>query len=143
MRIPALAVLVVVSSVANAQSAAREELVYTGTPVIQVYALPEATREIQVDSADARKARLRIVKRGDRYFWASREDRELTMTVAGVYIIFSCSAGTIKLVNPAFDSVRAPNRSTTEKYDYVEMMHTQLGIVAYWGKGEGTAQRLQ
>ena len=130
-----------IPDVGFAQATPREELVYTGTPSVQSAGEEGLLRATAVDSANAATYRLRIVRRGDRYFWASREDRELTKTAAGRYVIFSCPAGIIKLVNPLFDEARARLRASTpsEKYDYVEIMHTQLGVVIYWGRGQGVA----
>lgn len=117
----------------------QEELVYSGTPSNKLSADGTSSKEEGLSAADGAKYRLRIVRRGNKYLWASREDRELTMTSAGRYVIFSSSAGTIKLVNPAFDQARAPLRATdpTEKFDYVEILHSELATVTYWGRGQG------
>lgn len=59
------------------------------------------------------------------------------MAHSGIYLIFSSDAGFIKVVDPVFDSIRASSRGQgpSEQFDYVEVLHTHLGLVMYWGRG--------
>jgi hypothetical protein len=118
---------------------AAEELIYSGLPAVRVSGSPGALTEETLKPDEANRYRLRIVRRGEQYYWASREDRQLTREESGPFVIFSCPAGIVKVVNPMFDAARQPLRATdpTERFDYVEIMHQFRNIVAYWGSGSG------
>ena len=131
MKLSILMLSAAVAASAQAQEPTREQLVYTGTPIVKQSGEPGDFTEAKVSAVDGAKYRLRIVRRGDRYYWASREDRELTLAVEGRYVVFSCSAGMIKIVNPLFDSVRAPlrDKDPTERFDYIEILHADLAVL--------------
>ena len=83
-----------------------EELVYVGTPQVKYSgAVGEVTKE-NLSPEAAIEYTVRIVRRGSRYYWASRGGRELHMSKGGVYVTFSCEAGFVKVINPAFDALR-------------------------------------
>jgi hypothetical protein len=117
----------------------QEELVYTGRPIVRATGDAFAVRQEQIAPDEAAKYTLRIVRRGSRYLWASREDRELTPSFAGRYITFTSDAGFIRVVNPLFDEARHPLRDSDagERFDYMEVMYLHLGVVIYWGRGTG------
>lgn len=126
---------------------AREELVYTGTPQWTIQGEPGTTIDRKLSPEDAAKFRLRIVRREGRYYWASREDQPLELVPTGLsrYVIFRGDGGFIKLVNPYWDATRAPLRATdpSERFDYMEVLHTGLALVIYWGRGEGVPLRTE
>lgn len=121
-----------------------EQLVYSGVPEYQVSGVGPDAEGTKLNVDQANEYRVRIVRRGARYFWASRGDRELRRSESGIYIIFSCDAGMVKLITPAWDKLRAEARRSdpTDHFDYVEVMHQQLGVVVYWGRGTGDARAM-
>ena len=126
----------------QAAAQAREELVYSGRPewTIQGESM-EVPRSARCPPRKPTGTGCALCGAGGS-IWASREDRELKLVSSGGdrFIVLSSAAGLIKLVDPAWDAARAPLRATdpTERFDYMEILHTQLGIVIYWGRGSGT-----
>ena len=116
-----------------------QEVVYTGTPMVRLSGEPGAFSEELLSAREADEYKMEISRQEGRYFWKSRENRELRVSRSGVYVTLSCESGFIKLVDPMWNEARGLYRDQPgERFDYVEVMHTQLGLVVYWGRGRGS-----
>lgn len=116
-----------------------QEVAYTGTPMVRLSGQPGDLSEELLSPTEAEEYKLQIVGRDGRYYWASRENVELSRSRSGgVFMIFSSESGFIKLIDPRLNAIRDDLRDLpSERFDYVEVMHTQLGLVVYWGRGQG------
>lgn len=77
-----------------------------------------------------------IHKIEDRYYWTSRENREVLKVPSGAftnYIALS-GAGYVKVINPSEKSAASFLGETESKYDYVEHLVTGLKSIIYYGK---------
>jgi hypothetical protein len=95
-----------------------------GVPRSQVEVTAETTARRLLDEATALKSQLRIRIDNGRYYWASRQDRPLTVTSAGEF--------TYLMSNEPGQYVRI--RRVDNRLSYVEHLDTQMGSVTYWGE---------
>ncbi len=102
-----------------------DELVFTGLPSVRIDS--DGTQSIRVELSDqgSQKYECRIVGKGKKFLWASRDNRVLIRSESGDYTYFISPKGTgyIKLAL----TKNAP-------FDYMESFSTDLKTVTYWGK---------
>jgi hypothetical protein len=99
---------------------------FTGTPLVRVDADGDEVKRTELSDAAGEKFACRITRKGRRYVWASRNDRELTRTVAGdwTYYVSPEGSGYVKVLTGAGG----------QPYDYVEHVTGEFKTVTYWGK---------
>ena len=104
-------------------SSAETNLVINGLPTKKVMSDIEGTELVNLTEDESNSYRLLITKRGNKYVWTSREDRELIFSHSGEFYNFvePNGAGYIRMA-------KAEN-----KIFYVE--HLTLGFknITYWG----------
>ena len=111
-------------------------LEFKGIPVIKQYVYPPSQvtgkLSVKLDSKEKQTYRLVISKIGDRYYWATRENREMVLTILGVYLNYIAidGSGYVRVIMP-----RA-NKIVGFKYDYVEFLFNQMGAITYFGLKE-------
>lgn len=127
-------VLATLSFVANVQGQ-ESETIFRGRPAVKVTIAATEQRAEPVKGSDAPNLTCVISRIGEKYYWASRENRPLTGSVAGAFIVFVADggAGYIKIINPEMKKAAALMGETEEKFDYVEHISFGLGAVAYYG----------
>ena len=78
-----------------------------------------------------------ITQRGDRYFWTTREDRELEHRASGAfhYFISPAGSGYIKILDKSSLPGFVPGKGEP-RYRYMEHMPFFLGTVTYWGESD-------
>jgi hypothetical protein len=91
---------------------------------VRVDASKEGASRRTLNSAEATKQSLKIRIVNGRYFWASREDRPLTLSSAGEFTYLTSS-------EPG-QYVRL--RRINDRIDYVEHVDMASGSVTYWGE---------
>ena len=106
--------------------AAADELVLSGRPSSAGKSSSGSTTRTVVEGAESEKYSVVIVRSADRYFWASREDRELFHGTSGLYHYFidPTGGGAVK-VEPAADGT----------FNYYEQLSLGLATIVYWGSG--------
>jgi hypothetical protein len=122
---------IVLSSLAAAQSAPSRETVIPSTdgviegePTVRVDVTSTGATRHQLDSREAAQNRLEIKVVDGRYFWASRENRPLTVSPAGEYVYLSSA-------EPG-QYIRF--RKIDNRLSYVEHLDVGSGSVTYWGE---------
>ena len=110
-------------------------VVFKGTPLTKI---ENTTREKceKFDLNEKEKVEYRvlitkeIVDGKEKYFWASREDKELIHTISGMFHIFHAKHGA------GYIKVRRKNEVSILTYgDYIEHMNYHLATITYWGEG--------
>jgi hypothetical protein len=95
----------------------------------------ETSRRL-LSEPDRTKWRVTIISRGGRYFWASREDRELFYRPSGAFHLFidPLGGGYIKV----FDTHTQPEfmRGPGPRFQYMEHLTLWLQTFTYWGASE-------
>ena len=107
-------------------------LVLDGTPMTRVSASIEGDNRATLSEAERAEYRVVIVKRGDRFFWASRDNKELGHTVSGDFHIFYAldGSGYVKVTYLQSHVGAKPGRPSVI---YMESLHQLLNTVTYWG----------
>lgn len=113
-----------------------ERVVFRATPTsVSNESADDATHGVLADS-DGADAMLLIVEREGRYFWASREDRELVRIRSGVFDLYidPRGGGYIKVLD---QRLMAPDYLYEgPPVQYYEHLTLGLGTFTYWGDAE-------
>jgi len=112
------------------------EVVFTGIPALKISegGVERVVEDINEDKASEFKCV--ITKKGDKYFWTSRNNIELNRIQSGVFLTFIATSGVgyVRIIPPELKDTAALMSETEEKYDYVEHMLIGLRAVTYYGK---------
>lgn len=110
-------------------SALGQDVVFRGTPTVRVFAAPDKDERQQLDAATAYKNECVIVRRGKKYYWASRENAEMTRVDAPqfTYFIHTGGGGYVKVLTGSRKATNAPA-------DYIENVNRGFEVITYWGK---------
>lgn len=107
-----------------AMAANEATVVLRAKPSSMVTSGPDRTdRELLSEPLTSKNAVL-IVKKGNRFFWATRENRELFYNLSGMFHIF------VDIRSGAYVKI------TRSEYgcSYMEHVHLHLGTITYWGE---------
>ena len=118
----ALAILLLLPVVCVAQ----ELVVLKGTPIIQNKSSVNESVNFPLTESQQNESRLIITNKGQKYYWTSRQDRELTRHESGAYTIFfeTKGAGYVKAMK------------SEDKVLYMEHMGLGLETITYWGTAD-------
>ena len=119
----ALVILLLLPVVCVAQ---QELVVLNGTPNIQNKSSLEVSGNFSLTEFQQAESRLIITKKGQKYYWTTRQNRELIKHESGIYTIFmeSNGAGYVKAMKSA------------DKVLYMEHMGLGLETITYWGTAD-------
>lgn len=108
-------------------------IVLQGRPTSVVQSSDETSRHATIPDMERAKLAVVIVRKGGRYFWASRENRELERRVAGAfhYFVDRAEGGYIRV----FDRSTLPEslRPDGPQFEYIEHVPVWRSMVTYWG----------
>lgn len=129
--VPALIGLTLFATAASAQS----RTVFSGIPSVKVSEggverLPETlVRKNAVNLSCV------ISEIGGRFYWASRENKEMRRQESGAFITYFAidGAGYVRVINPQMKAAAALMSPTEEAFDYVEHALIGLRSVTYYG----------
>jgi hypothetical protein len=96
----------------------------------------EKTIDKNLSDEETREFICVIKKFGDRYYWASRENREVLKVPSGAFTNYMSlsGAGYVKVINQSEKSAASLLGETEAKFDYVEHLVTGLKAITYYGK---------
>jgi hypothetical protein len=99
---------------------------FAGTPLVRVDSDEKETKRTELSDTAGEKYQCRIVRKGRKYLWASRNNRELTRSDAGdwTYYVSPEGSGYVKVFHGAAEM----------PFDYMEHVTGELKTVTYWGK---------
>jgi hypothetical protein len=116
-----------------AQAPADSVVVLEGRPVARVESTEHAAQHSAVPPAEQEKLKVVIVRKGNRYFWASRDNRELERRVSGAfrYFIDRTEGGYIRV----FDRSTLPEsmRPDGAQFEYTEHVPVWRSTITLWG----------
>ena len=103
-----------------------QDEVFVGTPTVRVDSDGSNTQRTELSTAAGQKYECRIVRKGRKYLWASRGNRELDRVDAGDYVYFISpdGAGYVKVLIG----------SSGPGPEYFEQLSSALKTVTYWGE---------
>ena len=75
---------------------------------------------------------------GNKYYWYSRNNKELVKIVAGAFVTYVAidGSGYVRVIMPEFKSAASQMGDTEAKFDYVEHLLMGLKSVTYYGKSQ-------
>ena len=116
-----------------------QETVFSGMPVTKI---SEGGVERTVEDIKApRSAQLMciITKVGDKYFWSTREGKEMVRLASGAFITFLAvdGAGYVRVLLPEMKAVASLTGEAEKRFDYVEHLQIGLRSVTYYGNRSG------
>ncbi len=111
------------------------ETVFKGRPQLQITESAITRVPQRIVESEADHLECVISKIGRRYYWASRENREMTRVEAGDFITFQAvdGSGYVRLINPRQKSSVSGMSGTEDKFDYVEHVVLGLRSMSYYG----------
>src|SRR5262245_16045009 len=98
---------------------------FTGTPLVRVDSDPNETKRTELSDVGGQKYECRVVRKGRRFVWANRGNRELIRTVAGdwTYYVSAEGSGYVKVLTG----------KEGERFHYMEHVTGEFKTVTYWG----------
>ena len=120
--------IVVASGIMPGQTNAQSRTVFSGIPVIKVSEggverLPEnLVRDKAVNLACV------ISEIGGKYYWASRENKEMVRRSSGAFVTYFAvdGSGYVRVVDPTAKAAASLMSPTEAKFDYIE--HLLVGL---------------
>ncbi len=111
------------------------KLIFAQSPTVVAFMGFPARRSINrigtnettvLEDKDSKEYMCMISRKSGRYYWSSRDNKEMTRHVSGAFVIFSADDGS--------GYVKAFPESKNLPLDYMEHLHDKLFTITYWGK---------
>jgi len=113
---------------------ADESIVFVGIPTSLAVASEEGAERVTLEGKDAADKQVVIVKRDGKYYWRSRQDKELIHFAAGaMHFFIAPTSGYIKIMDTS--SIAALLDEKPPRYMYFENMSQLLTTWTYHGIG--------
>ena len=113
------------------------EEVFVGIPLAKTELSGEQLQRTQIDKNDQLEFKVIIVKEGDRFFWKTREMKELTRHQRGRFVTYQAVDGTgyvrVDLSGGATGELNVPGSSLD--VGYLEHLKLGLNTITYQGRG--------
>ena len=116
-------------------SAQAAETVFSGRPTLQVLETAVNRESKRLNDVEADGYQAVMSKIGDRYYWASRENRALVRLESGAFITYLAidGSGYVRVIDPRFKAAASLMSETEDQFDYVEHILLGLRSIAYYG----------
>jgi hypothetical protein len=117
---------------------AAAELEFEGMPSSKIQVTEGVAKVEPISSLQAREFRVLIVREGDTFVWASRNNVPLVKRESGAYITYVAAngAGYVRVLNPTMRKLREalPPEQRDKEVVYMEHLVHQMGSITYFGK---------
>jgi hypothetical protein len=114
------------------------DVVFEGEPSVKIQITEGNTLTTTLSSAQAPTLRVKIIKVGDQYIWASRNNLPMVKTESGAYITYTAvtGAGYVRVVIPMLRKMieAMPPAQREKEYVYMEHLVHTLGSITYFGR---------
>ncbi len=133
MRLKAVLLALALASSVQAQT------LLNATPSVRVDSDQKSTQRTVLTAVDREKARITIVRLDGKYYWATREHRELAYARGGAMHFFTSpdGGGYVKVMDTHFlsASLRAPG----PRFRFMEHVTLGMGSITYFGATDSFA----
>ena len=110
-----------------------ETIVFSGYPMSKVESSSESTEQLSMTEKQLTEYRVLIVKRNGKYYWASRENKEMLYFQSGIaHWFIAPTSGYVKIIDPSL----LPGGEEANGYIYMEHLTLLVATITYWGTGE-------
>lgn len=112
-----------------------EEVIFSGVPIVKISEGGTSRVVEDLKGAKATESECVIVKIGDKYFWRTRNNVEMTRSQSGAFVTFvaTSGAGYVRIIPYDLKEAASLMDETEKKYDYVEHMVIGLKSITYYG----------
>lgn len=104
----------------------RSDVVFMGFPSVRSANKIGLNQTSSVSGDESKEYLCLINRKGGKYYWSSRDNKELSKRFSGDFVIFSAIDGT--------GYVKFSSEMSNLQIDYMEHLHDHLFTVTYWGK---------
>ena len=129
------AVLLALTILCAPAARAQTEILLDGLPALRVSenGVVRAVETIEPNEADAEACLIQRI--GDRFYWATHENVEVTRFEHGSFATFVATDGSgyVRVLDPAARSIFDGLNRTDGDYDYVEHFLLGMSTVTYYG----------
>ena len=112
------------------------EEVFVGLPLAKTELSGEYLERTKLDKGDQLEFKVIIVKEGDRFFWKTREMKELTRHQSGLFVTYQAVDGAgyvrVDLSGGAIGDLKVPGSSLD--IGYIEHIKLGLNTITYQGR---------
>lgn len=133
MKYSILLCFLVYSSVSLAQ-----EIEFEGVPSKRIQSNANERIVTELTQNEQIEFTVKVIREGDVYFWASRENTPLVKTESGIYITYVAvnGSGYIKTLNPSARAVfiESPQNDQIGQITYIEHLLLGLESITYYGR---------
>lgn len=115
---------------------ASAQVVFDASPTVKVESGQRKTTRFTLSKKEQVEYRVTITRREGRYYWASRENKELVRVVSGAFQYFISPEGTgyVKVLDSHL--LQASTRPSGPRFQYMEHLPIMLSTITYWGAGD-------
>jgi len=113
----------------------KEKIVFSGMPKMKISEAGTSRVVDEMSGAKAIEFKCTITKIEDKYYWATRESKEMVLTRSGAFITFIAvnGSGYVRIINPDLKEMASLMGETEEKFDYIEHLLLGLKTITYYG----------
>ena len=112
------------------------EEVFVGLPLAKTELSGEYLERTKLDKGDQLEFKVIIVKEGDRFFWKTREMKELTRHQSGLFVTYQAVDGAgyvrVDLSGGAIGDLKVPG--SPSDIGYIEHIKLGLNTITYQGR---------
>ena len=132
MRLSVVACLLLLAAPSSAA-----EIVFYGEPIKRVSTSPADVTEQTLTATQATEFAVTIIREGNKYLWASRENNLVTRTESGSYVTFHAQNGSgyVRIYKPHMYELMSglsPEQRAGE-VGYMEHLVLQFSSITYFG----------
>jgi hypothetical protein len=130
-----LLLLLIISVLFSSPAFGQAVTVFKGQPTVKISEGGVSRLPEQLSHNQSANLECVISEIGGRYYWASRENKELLQTDGGAFITFVArdGSGAIRIIKPGLKTAASLMSDTEAKFDYVEHLLIGLRSVTYYG----------
>ena len=115
-----------------------QEVEFEGIPSKRVQSNFNERIATELTGVERKEYSVQVIRDGDRYFWASRENIPLVKVESGIYITYVATNGSgyIKTLNPTARKVfiESPQNEQIGQITYIEHLLLGLESITYYGR---------
>jgi hypothetical protein len=114
---------------------AQAKTVFAGIPTVKISEGGTERTVEKLERSAAVNVAVVISEINGRYYWASRENKELRVSEGGTFITFTAmdGSGYVRVLNPQMKSAASLAYDSAKAFDYVEHLLIGLNSVTYYG----------
>ena len=124
------------NSSSSSAETSKEVVVFEGVPAVKFQADGKKENPHTPEPLTCAKAsdyRCMIIKKDGKYYWKSRDNKEMKENTSGIYITFSRADGApdyVRIMNPTFSGVA----TQFGDWSYMEHFAHAMITLTYWGE---------